>query len=51
MNAGAAEFGVMLRQARKSKGMSQAELGGDKFSGSYISHLESGRRAATPEGR
>lgn len=49
MNAGATEFGVMLRQARKSKGMSQVELGGDKFSGSYISHLESGRRAATPE--
>lgn len=49
MNAGAAEFGVMLRKARKSKGMSQAELGGDTFSGSYISHLESGRRTATPE--
>lgn len=49
MNAGTAEFGVMLRKARKSKGMSQAELGGDTFSGSYISHLESGRRTATPE--
>lgn len=49
MNAGATEFGAMLRQARKSKGMSQAELGGDTFSGSYISHLESGRRTATPE--
>ncbi len=27
--------------------MSQAELGGDRYSGSYISHLESGRRAAS----
>ncbi len=27
--------------------MSQAELGGDRYTGSYISHLESGRRAAS----
>lgn len=45
----AAQFGVLLRQARKRKGWSQAELAGDKYTGSYISHLESGRRAATPE--
>ena len=50
MNASSAvQFGSMLREARKQKGLSQAELGGDKYSGSYISHLESGRRAATPE--
>jgi transcriptional regulator with XRE-family HTH domain len=45
----AVEFGAALRKARRSKGLSQAELGGDKYSGSYISHLESGRRVATPE--
>ena len=45
----AVQFGVLLRQARKRKGWSQAELAGDKYTGSYISHLESGRRAATPE--
>ncbi len=41
-------FGVRLRQLRRERGMSQAELGGDRFSGSYISHLESGRRDPTP---
>ncbi len=45
----AVPFGTLLREARKRKGFSQAELGGDKYSGSYISHLESGRRVATPE--
>ncbi len=29
--------------------MSQAELGGERYTGSYISHLESGRRAAPPD--
>lgn len=45
----AVEFGTMLREARRRKGLSQAQLGGDRYSGSYISHLESGRRTATPE--
>ncbi len=45
----AAQFGTLLREARRRKGLSQAALGGDKYSGSYISHLESGRRSATPE--
>lgn len=49
MNAGAVQFGAVLREARRSKGLSQVELGGGKYSGSYISHLESGRRAPTPE--
>ncbi len=39
-------FGARLRQTRKRLGMSQAEVGGERYSGSYISHLESGRRAA-----
>lgn len=42
-------FGRLLRETRRRTGLSQAELGGDRYSGSYISHLESGRRAATPE--
>ncbi len=29
--------------------MSQTELGGDRYTGSYISHLESGRRAASAD--
>jgi len=29
--------------------MSQVELGGGRYSGSYISHLESGRRTPTPD--
>lgn len=42
-------FGKLLRESRRSRKMSQAELGGDRYSGSYISHLESGRRSPTPE--
>ncbi|MFT4294118.1 MAG: helix-turn-helix transcriptional regulator [Micropruina sp.] len=38
-----------MRATRKRLGMSQAELGGDRYTGSYISHLESGRRAAPPD--
>ncbi|HOC14113.1 MAG TPA: helix-turn-helix transcriptional regulator [Propionicimonas sp.] len=45
----AARFGAMLRESRRSLGLSQAELGGGKYSGSYISHLESGRRVANAE--
>jgi len=50
MNASSAvQFGSLLREARRSQGLSQNELGAGKYSGSYISHLESGRRSATPE--
>lgn len=50
MNASAAgQFGTLLREARRRQGLSQNELGAGKYSGSYISHLESGRRSATPE--
>ncbi|MCC6496782.1 MAG: helix-turn-helix transcriptional regulator [Propionibacteriaceae bacterium] len=50
MNASAAvQFGSLLREARRRQGLSQNELGAGKYSGSYISHLESGRRNATPE--
>lgn len=40
-------FGIRLRQLRRERGLSQSELGGEQFSGSYISHLESGRREPT----
>lgn len=43
------QFGALLREARRRQGLSQSDLGGGKYSGSYISHLESGRRTATPE--
>lgn len=42
-------FGARLRSVRQSAGLSQAEAGGDQYSASYISHLESGRRQPTDE--
>lgn len=32
-----------------AKGLSQSELGGERYSGSYISHIESGRRHVSAE--
>ena len=40
-------FGNRLRYARMKKGLSQRELGGEKFSASYISRIESGARPPT----
>ncbi|WP_172669689.1 helix-turn-helix domain-containing protein [Arsenicicoccus sp. oral taxon 190] len=37
-------FAARLRQARLEAGLSQADLGGDEFTVSYVSHLEAGRR-------
>lgn len=45
----AERFGAQLRQTRRRIGLSQVELGGNRYSGSYISYLESGRRVATAE--
>ncbi len=45
----AESFGHWLRDARRIAGISQAELGAGRYSGSYISHLESGRRKPTPD--
>lgn len=47
--SGMATFGQILRENRRSRGLSQAQLGGRRYSGSYISHLESGRRTANRE--
>ncbi|MFZ1409931.1 MAG: helix-turn-helix transcriptional regulator [Micropruina sp.] len=42
-------FGQRLRASRRQLGLSQAELGAGRYSGSYISHLESGRRTPNNE--
>jgi transcriptional regulator with XRE-family HTH domain len=44
-----ASFGERLRQLRREAGLSQAELAGDDLSASYISLLESGKRAPSGE--
>lgn len=41
--------GRRLRQLRRERQLSQAQLGGDRFTGSYVSHLEKGRRRLTME--
>ncbi len=41
-------FGERLRTLREAAGLSQTALAGDRFSPSYLSHLESGRREPTP---
>lgn len=40
-------FGTRLKAARRRVGLSQVDVGGDKYSGSYVSHLESDRRQPT----
>ncbi|MFX4271389.1 helix-turn-helix domain-containing protein [Propionibacteriaceae bacterium Y1685] len=42
-------FRQRLKELRRNAGLSQSELGGDRYSGSYVSHLESGRRRPTGE--
>jgi transcriptional regulator with XRE-family HTH domain len=42
-------FGEKLRAERLERGLTQAELGRDKYSPSYISLLETGRREPTAE--
>ncbi|HET7901824.1 MAG TPA: helix-turn-helix transcriptional regulator [Candidatus Nanopelagicales bacterium] len=41
-------FGIRLRRLREAAGLSQVALAGDDLHPSYISLLESGRRAPTP---
>ncbi len=43
------EFGRRLRRARLDAQMSQLELAGDAYTNSYVSYLESGRRAPTSD--
>ncbi|MDN5727080.1 MAG: helix-turn-helix domain-containing protein [Propionibacteriales bacterium] len=42
-------FTQRLKELRRVAGLSQSELGGSRYSGSYVSHLESGRRRPTGE--
>ncbi|MEU6279010.1 helix-turn-helix transcriptional regulator [Streptomyces sp. NPDC047028] len=46
---GQPEFGRLLRRLRVERGLSQADLVGAKVSASYVSRLESGGRAVTPQ--
>ena len=47
-NDDGAAFGSRLRRLRLAAGLSQADLAGGQVSPSYVSLLESGRRAPTP---
>lgn len=42
-------FGTRVRELRQERGWSQARLGGEEYTASYISYLESGRRAPSPD--
>lgn len=42
-------FGTRVRELRRGRGWSQARLGGEEYTASYISYLESGRRAPSQE--
>lgn len=44
-----ATFGANLRRLRSQRAISQTDLGGDRFSASYISHLERGTRRPSAE--
>jgi transcriptional regulator with XRE-family HTH domain len=45
----AREFGPVLRALRQRQGLRQADLAGPGISASYVSMLESGKRAPTPQ--
>ncbi|WP_409482791.1 helix-turn-helix domain-containing protein [Arsenicicoccus dermatophilus] len=47
-DSGSMTFGARLRHARLEAGLSQADLGGEEFTVSYVSHLEAGRRDPSP---
>jgi transcriptional regulator with XRE-family HTH domain len=38
-----------VRELRQARGWSQARLGGEEYTASYISYIESGRRAPSPD--
>ena len=42
-------FGSRVRELRQERGWSQARLGGEEYTASYISYIESGRRAPSPD--
>jgi transcriptional regulator with XRE-family HTH domain len=42
-------FGTRVRELRQERGWSQARLGGEEYTASYISYIESGRRAPSQD--
>ena len=42
-------FGTRVRELRQERGWSKARLGGDEYTASYISYIESGRRAPSSD--
>ena len=42
-------FGTRVRELRQERGWSQAKLGGEEYTASYISYIEAGRRAPSPD--
>jgi len=42
-------FGKLVNSLRRERGMSQADISGEGVSSSYVSRLESGHRAPTPQ--
>ena len=42
-------FGTRVRELRQELGWSQARLGGEEYTASYISYIEAGRRAPSPD--
>lgn len=45
----AQDFGRKVHRLRRERGMSQVDLGGGSYTGSYISYLENDRRRPTPQ--
>jgi transcriptional regulator with XRE-family HTH domain len=41
-------FGKRLRELRKARGLTQAELGGDRYTHAYISMIEAGKKQPPP---
>ncbi|HVL90508.1 MAG TPA: helix-turn-helix transcriptional regulator [Actinomycetota bacterium] len=46
---GIGSLGIRLRAARRSKGLTQADLAGPDYSVAYVSRIESGERTPSPE--
>jgi len=42
-------FGTRVRELRQERGWSQARLGGEEYTASYISYIEAGRRAPSQD--
>ena len=45
----AASLGERLRELRTTRGLTQTDLAGDRFSKEYVSQIERGKTRPTPE--